>query len=106
MPDENNYPTDEELETIENWPWDAGYRPLMEFVRSVWWCPDWGWHQKGRTYRISTGGWSGNEEIVGAMQANHQFWSQSWRTARVGGHYRLIIPKVVYEPQPRPEVSP
>jgi len=36
---------------------------------------------------VSTGGWSGNEELIGAMRMNFILWSQWWWSSRRGGHY-------------------
>ena len=44
---------------------------------------------------MSTGGWSGNEDIIYTLMQNKKFWSQcpySWRT---GGHYVFRIPKII-----------
>lgn len=90
-------PSDSALERIRTWPADPGsYPDLMDLVRSIWWAADWGWSQRGRTYSISTGGWSGNEEIIWAMKQNWIFWSQCWWTSRRGGHFVFRLP--VYRP--------
>ena len=68
-------------------------KELLEYVKSIWWEPGWGWKQSGRKYWISTGGWSGNEELIGAMHNNFIFWSQCFVQHRRGGHYILEIPK-------------
>ena len=93
MPDQDHYPTDEELARIEKWDTsDAQSRQkFMAFVRSCWWMPDWGFQQTGDRYDLSTGGWSGNEEIIGAMQENFLFWGQCWESSRKGGHYVFIL---------------
>jgi hypothetical protein len=87
----NDYPSDDELKKIEAWPPGGDFADLMEFAKSIWWMADWGWHQKGPIYKVSTGGWSGNEEIIGAMQKNFIFWSQCWRVHRTGGHFVFRI---------------
>ena len=87
------YPTSYELKRIEKWPHTEGFKELLEYVKSIWWEPGWGWKQSGRKYWISTGGWSGNEELIGAMHNNFIFWSQCFVQHRRGGHYILEIPK-------------
>lgn len=101
------YPTEAELRRIRRWHWDDGFDALMDYVRSLWWMPDWGWHETGRRpaeiskwkhkpgqryYDISTGGWSGNESLIDAMQANKNlFWAVCWERSRVGGHYLFAV---------------
>lgn len=90
------YPTDEYLERIERWdvidgdPWK-----LVAFVSSLWRNAGWGWRQEERggqlVLDISTGGWSGNEGLIVAMQRNYIFWSCSWLSSRAGGHYHLVV---------------
>lgn len=86
------YPTEDELERIRTW--DVLTEPLagyLDFVRSCWWRPDWGWRQTRWSLRLSTGGWSGNESIIGAMQRNFLIWSLTWLSSRVGGHYHFTF---------------
>ena len=86
------YPTEEQLLKIQEYP-GYDWELLMVHVEVLWEYADWGWHRKGRTYRISTGGWSGNEDIIQALQANVMFWSLCWVQSRRGGHYIFEIPK-------------
>jgi hypothetical protein len=94
--DEDGYPTDEALDEIKNWHYDKGWISLMEFVKSIWWASDWGWSEENTkdfsngdeiTYNISTGGWSGNESLISALQENQMFWLAGWYQTRRGGHY-------------------
>jgi hypothetical protein len=88
------YPTDEALERITRWEYEDGWVELMDFIRSIWWASDWGFHveELGKlTYNLSTGGWSGNESIVQAMQRNYLFWTLTWMQSRRGGHYTFEI---------------
>jgi|ERR1035438_6118477 hypothetical protein len=94
----DQYPTDEELDAIKNWKMTDtnNYCDLMEFVKGLWWMADWGWHEYshpegGILYTISTGGWSGNEDIIAALQDNTMFWLMSWQSARRGGHYEFQL---------------
>ena len=91
--DANGYPESSELKRIREWPYQdaAG---LMDFIRSIWWTADWGWKQTGMVFDISTGGWSGNESIIEALQENAMFWILCWWESRRGGHYRFEIPEI------------
>ena len=88
-----DYPTEDELQKIRDWPVGDNLG-LLEFVRSIWWLPEWGWDSADGKYNISTGGWSGNEEIIGAMQANYIFWGTCWRVSRAGGHFEFQVPEL------------
>lgn len=80
------YPTKKELKQIRNWP-HTDFPGLMRFIEGIWHWPDWGWSQDGEHFYLSTGGWSGNEDIIEAMQANTVFWTICWVSSRRGGHY-------------------
>ena len=95
MLDEHGYPTEEALEKIKEWSEDD-MLGLMAFVKELWYYPHYG-HEEITTsdildkpiirYSISTGGWSGNEDLIEAMQGNHIFWIFCWYSSRRGGHY-------------------
>ena len=93
------YPDPREMRTIRVWKFTkpGSFEEFMEYVRTTgkYWCDShpFGWWQRGRTYWVSTGGWSGNEEILSAMQSNFMFWATSWVSVRRGGHYVFTIPK-------------
>lgn len=99
MTADSEYPDAEELHQIETWP---DHDPLgwFAFIRQHWWASDWGWHEYDRTihgvfsrvYHVSTGGWSGNEDRIGAMRRHWNLWYQTWERSRRGGHYRFIVP--------------
>ena len=83
----NNYPTEDELKKITEWPY-PNFEGLMNFIESIWEYADCGyWKQTKKKYYISTAGWSGNEEIIGAMKANFIFWGIYWHSSQRGGHY-------------------
>lgn len=86
------YPTAAELKRIRKWP-NYDWPSLLYFISKIWWMPEWGWTFKRRQYWISTGGWSGNEEIVCAMKDNKLFWDMCWVSSRRGGHYKFMTPK-------------
>jgi hypothetical protein len=97
--DEDGYPTEELLETIRNWPWQQGFNGLMELVKRNWNWSDMMFCKEEDTYSISTGGWSGNESLVHAMQENQMFWGLCWVSSRRGGHYEFEVPEAFQNQQ-------
>lgn len=103
----NEYPRESELEQIKNWDYKLGAKSLVEFIESIWWMTDWGFKlYKGRDklfrktvmiLQLHTGGWSGNESIISALEHNFIFWSMSfWKHYR-GGHYYFQIPMMLWK---------
>jgi hypothetical protein len=84
--DGDGYPTDAALGKIKDWPHDGerGWDPLLCFVEDLWRYDHYFWRDGGFTF-MATGGWSGNEDLVGALQSNLAFWGMEWRLSRVGG---------------------
>ena len=93
--EDHDYPTDEELETIKDW--DFNKRSVMDFlafIESVWHWPDSGYELKGKRIlrlELHSGGWSGNESIINALQQNI-FWWVCWEKSTRGGHHYFKIP--------------
>lgn len=89
---DDGYPTEEALERIKTWPW-ADCTGLMDFIGSLWSYPDRWVKSAGRRgrplYTVSTGGWSGNESLIEALQANAMAWRLLWLSCRRGGHYEF-----------------
>ena len=96
MLDGDGYPTQSACDIIALWDFtdSTGW---FEFIKGIWWMPDWGWRESDvkdecfdkmvRQYNISTGGWSGNEDIIRAMMKNNMLWNFCWVQSRRGGHY-------------------
>lgn len=80
------YLTQEELKKIVDWDF-SDYHGLMEYVKNLWAFDAWGFHREDEIYHLSTGGWSGNEDIISAMEQNTMFWSLYWFRSTRGGHY-------------------
>ena len=82
---EDGYPTEEELGNIK--AWDMGdLHGLMEYIMDYW--KIWGsFSREGDIYTLATGGWSGNEDIIGAMQENIMFWALYWYSSSRGGKH-------------------
>lgn len=96
MLDEDGYPTDAALDVIKLWHFTDA-RGWFKFIENLWMQRDWGWKEKDEPhdykdkivhrYYVSTGGWSGNEDLIRAMQKNHMMWNFNWLESRRGGHY-------------------
>ena len=97
------YPTEQELEMISNWDIRTtdDMVAFAEFVIEIWWM-QYGlrWTKRrvkakyGNDYyllRLSTGGWSGNEDIIEAMRHNI-WWGLCFYSHLRGGHYEFHIP--------------
>jgi len=105
----SNYPTDEELAQLREWDLHDP-RGWLEFAKSIgnYWPDDsyWGEDPPG-TLHVSTGGWSGNEEIIDAMQEAQWglLWHQVWESHRRGGHYTFDLSRLIQSP-PTDEIAP
>lgn len=100
--DADGYPTDQTTETIRTWDVNtvADAIACMDYVGRAWKWPEWGWsktpgwrpddeptrHPVTR-YLISTGGWSGNEELYDALDDNVTIRMLGWQSSRRGGHF-------------------
>lgn len=92
--DADGYPSEHALEKITAWP-ARDFNGLLEYVASLWAYPDYVTRApEARTYTFATGGWSGNESLVSALQQNLIFWATCWLSSRRGGRYEFVIPNV------------
>ena len=107
--DAHGYPTDETLDIIEKWP-PQDVRGLLRFMAEAWKYSDRGPHPIDYLARITphtgalneegyelwfatTGGWSGNEDLIRAFMRNAVAWSISWKASVAGGAYYWRVRK-------------
>ena len=94
----NRYPHEADLEKLAKTQHTFEVAPLrawFEFARSLWeYLPEyWPESEPGAVFvKVSTGGWSGNEDIIAAMQKNYIFWGRIFFCMRRGGHYTFVAP--------------
>ena len=90
----SHYPTDEQLVRIRQYADFKDMHGWFDLIQEAgnYWPDDEYWTRKGNTYHISTGGWSGNEDIISAMSDNFVMWTQTWQEHRRGGHYVFVVP--------------
>jgi len=85
----HEYPTLEELDTIEEWDF-KDFDGLANYIGDLWHHKDWGYSYEGKSTKrlqLHTGGWSGNESIIDALQKNGMFWGLTWQKSVRGGHF-------------------
>lgn len=83
-----NYPSEVDLKYIKEF--DLLKRPvkeLLDHVEQIWEYGDWGFKRTYHNLQLHTGGWSGNEDIIEALQHNFLFWGMYWQKELRGGHY-------------------
>lgn len=96
------YPTDAELEEIKRWNFKE--QPLKHFlncIERVWKYADIGFFKlsgkKVLKLELHTGGWSGNEDTISAIQDNFTFWVMCWQATKRGGHYYFRIERRLFK---------
>ena len=94
MLDVNGYPDEASLKAIKEWDiLKQGTDGLLELVRENTNWADRQIHITGKRvirFEYHTGGWSGNEDVIGALQENF-FWFLFWQKSTRGGHYYFRI---------------
>lgn len=93
--------TKKDLQQLSDWDINDALN-LIERIKGMWvnsssvkesWGVDRVWHKKNPILilELHTGGWSGNEEIIKALQGNKLFWLMWWQKTERGGHYTFEI---------------
>lgn len=103
---EDGYPTEAALQRLETWP-HQDMAGALDFVKTIWHWPDFASHDlsaheaailhanPGEKYlRLATGGWSGNEDIVRALNSNRMIRAIAWRLHARGGLHIYQYPTV------------
>jgi hypothetical protein len=97
---DSEYHTEKELKEIQNWDVKDAHN-LIERLRDMWeyksyFIENWGFDHINKErpvllLELHTGGWSGNEDIVEALQKHKLFWMMWWWKTERGGHYYFEI---------------
>ncbi len=105
---DGDYPSEASLNRIEKWPIGSfeDTHAVLDFVKSLWHWPDFGVSHELRAeealvvgaesgqrfLRLATGGWSGNESIISAMEGNRLLHAFTWRLDALGGLHIYAYP--------------
>ena len=85
--DEDGYPTLPTLARISEWD-PKDFQGLAEFLVELWWYPA-RIDLTDDVLTMSTGGWSGNEELVNIIP---RLWRTfHWRRSERGGHHVFTL---------------
>jgi len=89
MFDKDGYPTDAILAKLNSLANDyTARKETIKLIRDLWyWGEPWVTFT-GSDLFLSTGGWSGNESVVGALR-DTMFWWLYWQKSERGGHYHF-----------------
>lgn len=79
------------------WRWDDYFKRGP--ARRVKGHPDWAPRRK---WRVSTGGWSGHEDLIEALRQATGFWALCFWSERRGGHY-VFETRVFSDPEAAPD---
>jgi hypothetical protein len=85
----SDYPSAEVLQKIKDFTGD--YRELLELIEGEWIYPEAAWEDNG-TWTFVTGGWSGHEDLIGALKENTVAWLMLWQSSRRGGRHVFSLP--------------
>lgn len=87
LTDTHGYPTERGLDMVRFF--EGNLNEMYQLLKMLW------WHNKsveydGETLCLATLGWSGNEDIIQALQENKFFfWVKYWHLSKKGGYYEF-----------------
>jgi hypothetical protein len=94
--DVDGYPSEQSLTAISVWQIKSNedIQALLDYCQTLW--AYYGrWEDKpldpeeGPMIWVATGGWSGNESIIKALEENWIFWCLCWQMSRRGGYHEF-----------------
>lgn len=111
--DSDGYPTEETLKAISEWP-ASDAAGCLRFVQKAWNWPDYVNEQlsldeslviypgisslrpkDAKHLRFATGGWSGNESLIAALNQNAVVRMLTWRMSVRGGLHIYEVPVTI-----------
>lgn len=91
MMDADGYPTEQELEYIRSFDViNNDWEELMQHIQdNCWHLGERFFYKHEKEWIAITGGWSGNEEIIGSLKENIMFWMLHWKESHRGGLHKF-----------------
>ncbi len=92
-----DYPDSRELDAIaawkppEGWKGDRPWLPILQLVADAWNTDMGRAKREGDVWTFITGGWSGNEDILGALEENWSARSVLWLASYRGGKHEFGV---------------
>ena len=94
--DKSGYPSEDSLEKIEQMAYksEEEVKAVLDSIGEAWEYDDYFIKINDDLYRISTGGWSGNESLIVAFKRNlyQHIWTKIFMVD--GGHYIIAFGEV------------
>ena len=87
--DRDGYPTEETLKTIREWD-IVEHATLPAFLAKAWKYPDSAREVRPGLWAFATGGWSGNESLLGAMHESLAWQILAWDSIYIPGGLQVI----------------
>lgn len=87
--DVHGYPSEETLKTIKDWD-ITDHATLPAFIAKAWHWPDRACEVRPGLWVFATGGWSGNESLLSAMERSMAWYMLSWDALYVPGGLQII----------------
>jgi hypothetical protein len=91
---DSEYHTEIELKEIQNWDINDIHN-LIHRLRDMWQYKNYfieNWQSDNTLMlELHTGGWSGNEDLIEALENHELFWMMWWWKTERGGHYYFEI---------------
>ncbi len=93
--DADGYPSDETIKSIEKWPVED-FKNCLNFAEKVYHKGYGVWDRQNGYIKIATGGWSGNEDIVHALN-KQLYWNVLFIACTSGGTWYIKDPENYYD---------
>lgn len=93
--DSDGYPTNEALKKLSSWT-RLDMEGALDFAKELWCWPDYVMKEDNE-YSFMTGGHSGNEAIISALNKNVSLHATCWMRSERGGKHVYKVPSQAFK---------